>query len=185
MAVPEIIDKLLSFLQKENIFTEECEVVYFMVEARKVIDQQKLNLPILKFYADWCVHSSKDRITPEIKEMSEQMYAGAVARINDPNSPVDHAAPVSDFVYMVNLRREVGSFLAQYGLPEGLIQTKEEWIQFVSILAKVLENQPIVEPCDDVQEILFEPAAPRCVIGVIVFKTPVNGQGYFRLMNAY
>lgn len=185
MSVPEIVDKLAEFLDRRDSFTEECEVVYFMVEARKLIDQQKLSLPILKFYADWCVHSSKDVITPEIKAMSEQMYAGAVARINNPNSPEDHTSPISDFVYMVNLHTEIDDLLTQYGLSNDFTQVKERWVSFIGMLVKVLENQPINNPSIHVQTILFEPAAEGCVIGTIVFRQPVESYPHFTLKNAY
>lgn len=185
MATSEIMDKLRILLTKENVFAEECEVVYFMVEARKVIDQQKLSFPVLKFYADWCVHSSKDKITPEIEMMSESMYDGAVARINDPNSPEDYTSAINDFVYMVNLRAEIGSFLTDLGLPSDLAYLEEDWIRFVVMLTRVLENQPINNPSTNVQTILFEPATPGCVIGTLVFKQPVGGYPSFSLKNVY
>lgn len=185
MAVPEIVQKLDSFLKEADLFTHECEAVYFMVEVRKVIEQQNLSLPVLKFYTDWCVHSEKDKITPEIKAMAEQMYSGAVTRIKDPNSPEDHTLAVNDFVYMVNLRSETASFLSQFGLPDDLTQKDEYWKRFIAVLVKVLENQPINDPSGDVQTILFEPAATGCVIGTIIFKQPVEGYPSYSLKNVY
>ena len=73
MSSNEISDKLRAFVDRYCPLTEECHAVYLMVELRKIIDQQQLKLSLLKFYADWTVHSSKDRITPEVRQVSENL----------------------------------------------------------------------------------------------------------------
>lgn len=52
-----IFDKLKIFLNKHLLFTEECEVVYFLVEIRKLIEDNKKNFKTLYFYCCWVAHS--------------------------------------------------------------------------------------------------------------------------------
>lgn len=52
-----IVDKLNIFLNEHLIFSEECEVIYFLVEIRKLIENDKKNYGTLYFYCCWVIHS--------------------------------------------------------------------------------------------------------------------------------
>jgi hypothetical protein len=188
MAKDEIIYKLDAFLRGHDTLGEEAHVTYLMVETRKVIDQtgSAKTYPLLKFYADWAVHSRKDRITAEIEALSEQMYAAVVEEITAPYPGLSRGrSPVLAFVYMDDLRREMERFLIHNSLDDTLATNQDSWIAFVSLLVKILENQPIAEPSQNVKTICFEPAKARCVIGTIVFRQPVNGYDHYTIKNAY
>lgn len=185
MSKVEIVTKLQRLFSKD--ITEEAHVLYFMVEARKVMehDGSSDRYPLLKFYADWAAHSEKDRISPEIKQMSEDIYSYAVRVINSPHGIVDEKSKALEFAYMESLSIEVTTFLAEEKITANLTTEKEAWINFASLLVKVLEGQPINNPSESVATIMFEEANPRCTALTIVFKQPVNGYPSYTMKNAY
>ncbi len=188
MSKDEIISKLQRLFSQHDPLLEEAHVVYFMVEARKIIDEHDKSVarfPLLKFYADWTAHTQKDKITPEIEQMAEEMYGYAVRVINAPHGIVDEKSKALEFAYMESLSSEVGTFLVEAGVNTDLATNKDKWTMFASLLVKVLENQPINNPSANVRCIIFEPASPRCVALRIDFKVPVNGNHWYAMKNAY
>ena len=70
----EIVDKLNLFLDKHSPFTEECHVLYTLVEIRKVLDRENNHkYPILRFYCNWSVHTDKDS-TKEMEAVMKDIY---------------------------------------------------------------------------------------------------------------
>jgi hypothetical protein len=70
----EIIGKLREFLNQHSPIRDESDAVYLMVELRKLLDRQEEEIPerlfpLIRFYADWTVHTRKDYITPRIQEI--------------------------------------------------------------------------------------------------------------------
>jgi hypothetical protein len=187
MANPEVVEKMKAFLTLHSPATEECHVVYVMVEVRKVIDQEKSRdtYPLLKFYADWTVHSRKDQVTKEMKEIVRQMFDAAAAEINSPLHGLVDRRRIRNFAYMKDLQSEIRAFLINHGIDDNLTPTKAIWVGFVQLLVKVLESQPIVEPIEEVPYVQFEPAAHGCVILRVMFTSPVRGHTHFDYMNAY
>lgn len=186
MAREEIIEKLNKFLIGHNPLIEECHIVYLMVEIRKVIDHEKSSVtyPLLKFYSDWTVHTEKDHITPEIKQMMEEMYKTAEMEIKNP-ALRKTGSPIMLFAYMDRLGQEMKSFFEKHAIDPSLAQEKNRWLEFVQLLVKVLENQPIIAPTLDIESFFFQPANPGCVIGILRFKQPIGGYNFYRFMNAY
>lgn len=185
MAREEIIEKLNNFLIKHNPFDEESQVVYLMVEIRKVIDREKnsVKYPLLKFYTDWIVHTEKDHITTEIRQIMEEMYETAKAEIIN-SLKRKSGSPIIRFAYMEDLYKEMEQFLKKYNINTALTG-KEVWLQFVQLLVKVLQNQPIKNPIDDVVSFYFASTAPNCVHGIIIFSQPINGFNYYQFANVY
>lgn len=183
MSKPEIIDKLNKLLQNSLPFTEECQVVYLLVEIRKVLDRDgNTKYPILRFYCNWIVHTDK-RTSPEIELIMQKIYAEACNSIAVPNGA--RMNTMTDFIYMENLRTQLSDFLGEYGLPKPLTDDDDHWISTVTLLVDILVDQPIKAPCAGVTEFLFEPAAPRCVWATIVFDNLVGGYSHLTLKNAY
>lgn len=186
MGYPEIVRKLATIIEDKAPLTEECHVVYLLVEVRKILDHKDSNkkYPLLKFYADWCVHTSKDRISPEIQEIMSRMYESAIGQIENPGDG-KVASPAMQFAYMEDLASDFEKFLEDHHLPTTLVREEGMWLSFVQLLVRVLQDQPIVEPVQNVQRFFFEPAAEGCVVGVMIFKEPVSDNHYYRFMNSY
>ncbi len=187
MALPSIVMKLTHFLQNTVQMGREPDVVYFMVELRKIIDSESLakDFPAAKFYADWTVHSRKDRITPEMRDVLLEIYEYAKSVIENP-AAASPDSPVNHFLYMNTLREEVRRLLGIYGINAELTEEDENWKIFVVTLVKVLEEQPIVGPVDNkVDSLVFEPANDGCSILLLKFVEPVLENHWFKCGNAY
>jgi hypothetical protein len=180
----EIVKKLNDFLIKHKIFTEECHVVYLMVEIRKILDRENGHrYPLLRFYCDWTVHTEKGRITDEMKIIMSEIFQTVKAEIENP-AMTRAGSPVMRFAYMENLKGEIKMFLEGHGISFVLVE-EDNWIQFVQLLVNVLENQPIKNPIDEIVLFSFIPAAERCFQGIIKFKQPINRYDHYRFANAY
>lgn len=179
----EIVEKLQTFLQKMP-FTEECHVIYLLVEIRKILDREEnKKYPLLRFYCDWSVHTAKDRITPEIKNLMSEIYLDVSEQMLN-IYPLNKKVKIVSFSYMEDLQIEVGQFLQEYGLPQELV-IKENWLEFVKLCVRVLSDQPINNPCIDIQRFSFIPAAKNCVGVRIDFTHKVGDFDYYQLRNAY
>ena len=187
MAREEIIEKLDFFLKEHAPFTEENHAVYLMVEIRKILDhekdhRQKGDFSLLRFYCDWTVHTEKTRITDDMRSIMDVVYKDAKSHIEAP-AMRKAMSPVMKFAYMDKLKDQITSFLGQRGLDMALVGNG--WLPFVQLLVRVLENQPINNPTDDIALFSFVPAAERCVRGVVYFKEPINGYDHYKFANAY
>ena len=74
----EIVDKLYHFLNSHLPIQEEYEAVYLMVELRKLLDHQDAGIPvksfqIIRFHADWTVHTQKDQNTSHIQAVMDRL----------------------------------------------------------------------------------------------------------------
>lgn len=187
MAREEIIEKLNKFLINHNPFTEECQIVYLMVEIRKILDHERSNNPQnnstpLRFYCDWTVHTEKTKITDNIRTIMDKVFQDVKSQIEQPYS-VQAMSPVMQFAYMDKLKDEMFRFLKNRDMNTDLVGN--HWLPFVQLLVRVLENQPIKNPTDEIELFSFIPAADRCVRGIIKFKRPINGYDHYTFANAY
>jgi hypothetical protein len=178
----EITYKLTDFLGPIRRFSEESQIVYTLVELRKLLDHYDADALLIRFYADWAVHISKER-NKTFKDFARAIYDNAAAKIN-----ADHPLAVEDteiirFAHGQTLARELEQFLEAHGLPSNLTRNDETWNSFVSLLVKVLENQPIIKPCDGIAKMYFVPAAENCVILRIDFTDPIKGYDHYRYMS--
>lgn len=179
----EIVEKLDTFLNKHMPPSEECHAVYLMVEIRKILDQENSrNFPLLRFYCNWTVHTDK-YIEDEMKTVMEEMYRDIKEQIENPVMVKSDSAPVR-FAYMDNLKAEMKKFLEERSINLSIIESGN-WIEFIGFLVKVLEDQPIKSPTDDITLFSFVPAAKRCVRFTVVFKNPINGEPSYNFGNAY
>lgn len=183
MAREEIIHKLSVFFTAHPVPTEECHVVYLMISIRKILEHEKgEDFLLLRFYCDWLAHTQKDRITNEIRQIMTDVYDTAVSEIANPSTQVA-GSPVMQFAYMENLKQEMNRFFTDRSITTDL--TDKGWLQFIGMLVKVLENQPINKPTDTIDSFSFVPAADQCVRGTLVFHEPVGGYPSYNFSNYY
>jgi hypothetical protein len=178
MSSGEICDKLRDFLQRHCPMTEECHAVYLMVELRKIIEQQQLPVHLLRYYADWTLHSNKGRGHGPVSPASENLYCEAMTLLKAPALAHIGSAPAFEkFGNMDDLRNEMAAILAHLGIQPDRVVSDENWSPFVCLLTEVLANQPIVNPSANVAMIRFEPTKRVCVIE---FKKTVGARKMFR-----
>lgn len=151
----EIIAKLNEFFKKHLPMREQCEIVYFMVELRKLLDWRNnrggKEYRVLRFYCDWSVHTSKKRLTPEIKKVMEEIDKSITG---NKDSPYDDL-PIH-FVYKEDLKDEIEGFLKELGLSNKILE-ENNWYGFVHLLNKVLIDQPIIKPTEHIEYFTFKP----------------------------
>lgn len=191
MAREEIIEKLDRFLLKHAPLTEECHVVYLMVEIRKILDHERNHwnprmygdpLTLLRFYCDWTLHTEKTKITDNMKAIMSEVFNDIKAQIENP-AMRQSMSPVMQFAYMDKLKDGLKQFFEQRNITPILVG--DGWLPFIQLLVKVLQNQPIKNPIDDVLLFSFLPAADRCVRGIINFTQPIKGYNHYTFGNAY
>ena len=131
MGLPQIKDKLKNeflFLESEENTLDEKDVVYFLVEVRKMLYHEKKTrvFPAIKFYADWVVHIQKDYIPKFIEDMMKTSED-----------------KLDEFVKMKYLKQEITQFLKSHELPILLVNDKN-WEFFWRKLICVLSEQPLI-----------------------------------------
>ena len=167
MGENEILGKLRNTLYTS--FSEECQVMYFLVEARKInCRSNNPNYPWIKFYRDWAVHISKDESTKEIREVMKKIYDEITSR-NIENMTVRFNPVIPGFACMENLRKEINLFLQSNNLPDSLINI-ENWNKFVHTLTKILADQPITDAHPKIKSFSFVPDINDCISGVIEYQ---------------
>lgn len=127
----QIKDKLtieFKSLETEGYSLNEKDIVYFLVEARKMIqhDNNQHTFPAIKFYADWVLHIKKEHVPKFIEDM-----------ISNLDGKLD------EFVNMEYLRQDIANFLKLHGLPMLLINEKN-WKVFWKHLINALSEQPMI-----------------------------------------
>ena len=183
MARDQIIEKLDGFIAEHTPISEECHAVYLMVEIRKILDHEKCeDFPLLRFYCNWTVHTDK-YIQAEMKALMEEMYFDIKEQIASPALAKRDSAP-NRFAYMENLKTEMKAFLEERGINLSIVEGNN-WIEFIGLLVKVLEDQPIKNPTADIRLFSFIPAAEHCVRFIVEFNAPIQGNHWFKFGNAY
>lgn len=189
MTEEEILNKLNIFLKNRVSFKEECEVVYLMIEIRKILEREKNGkYSILRFYCDWTVHIQKDRITEDMKKIIIKVYERVKEEIE--NGQVVRG-DIIKFIYMQQLQKEMIDFFDEIELSNNF-RKDEFWLSFLKLFVKILENQPIVNYKSDIKikTFCFIPSPEEAVVGVIVFKNRILGKNgksydYYKFANVY
>ena len=143
----EIISKLRLTLGKP--ITEECQVVYIMVEMRKLLDRTQKGYPLLRFYCNWVVHIDIDKISAA-REILE--------KISEEHKNGKFADTELEFIKFDHLRVQISQFLNDFDLPKDLAISEEKWRKFKIILANVLVDCPLKIKVEPIEEFVFKKA---------------------------
>jgi hypothetical protein len=137
------------------------------------------------------VHISKDRTDPTTVDVLRTMNGEIEGQIRAASQIAGRSA--IDFAYFESMRRELLGFLTEQGIETRQFRGGERWPEFISVIVKALENQPLtVDPSHglNITKVTFLPSAPRCVILKVEFATPIVSSAgeechWFKLSNAY
>lgn len=176
----EIIEKLNNFLSTHNPLTEECQVLYLMVQIRKILDYlDDKTYSILRFYCDWAVHTKKSHTEP-IREVIERIE-GSInkGRAFGKQFLADNSSPF-EFMGLIELQREMESFFKDVALPEAIFQNSN-WSDFRHLLLRILANQPITDPTSNIAKVYFLTASKGAGVLMVEFK---DGKSY-RFVNRF
>lgn len=184
MATYQVINKLGAFLKKGRLFTQESQVVYFMVGIRKILDNENdVDFSLVRFYCDWTVHTKKDMVTSVMKKIIRQIYSAAKLDLETPAAIKNGPSPISDFIYMEHLKKEVNKFIIKYSISSPF--NTPEWGSFAKLLIKVLESQPIVNPIKEVSLLSFIPYLRNTAQMELDFSRPVGSYRSYQATTFY
>lgn len=168
----QILEKLTTFVNLHGTFSEECEVVYLMVELRKLLDRDRENghldrYSIVRFHADWVLHTKKERITPAMKIV-----------LNNIDNSID-VYPKNgniDFLLLPEFRKELTELLKINQIPNEFCKDNDKWTNFMVTLAGVLADQPIVNPTVNISEFRYIDMNKEGIMANIEFRGGRAGQ---------
>lgn len=168
----EIVEKLNKFLNQRSEINEEFEAVYIMVELRKLLDRERERngtdpYPLVRFHADWVVHTKKERITPTMKEIMTNIDDSIVTYPKDNNI---------DFLLLPEFRKELTKLLEVNNLPNQFCKKDTEWVNFMLTLAQVLADQPIINPTDNIAEFRYVDIKKEGIMVTIDFRGKKEGE---------
>ncbi|MFH1971220.1 MAG: hypothetical protein ABIJ05_02450 [Patescibacteria group bacterium] len=147
----QIIEKLDKFLGERPQIKEEFEIVYLMVELRKLLDRERGRNhqnqdSLVRFHADWTLHTDKRKITAPMKEIMKKIDDSIDTYPKDGNI---------DFLLLPEFRAELIKLLEEHGLPNDFCIKDENWLVFITTLTQVLSDQPIINPTDNITEFRY------------------------------
>jgi len=133
--INDIQNKLKNYLQYRYPFRNERDVVYFLVEIRKIIEKEKTYkyYPIVSFYCDWIVHPQIDHK----KTISNILHL--LKLIEEGKGYVG----MSELYSMSAFRENMSSFLTNKKIKD-FTKNEQDWRRFFINLKNILVEQPIV-----------------------------------------
>ena len=142
--VNDILRKLESELRQEII--SERQVVYILVEIRKLIDTEELakQFEALKLHCDWVVHTKLSRRSA--KELLSQLNNVYSERLSK-NLPEKAMMEVSEKLGLQAFRRDFHSFLQLYGLDDSVCNGNW-WLAFLYYYSCVIQDCPLESRAD-------------------------------------
>jgi len=150
--VLDLLSKLTGTIS--NPIRTECQVVYLMVELRKLMDRReeerrngmsegdrrnlRREFPVLKLFCDWAVHINIEwnrEAEPLLRE-----FDGAVE-----SAKAGNGIPFSflQFLSLSHFRDEFARFLHVNGLPSRLVEDGDAWDLFLNLYSAVVSDCPI------------------------------------------
>lgn len=145
-----VIDKLKIFLNKHPVFKEECEVVYFLVAIRKLIEDDKKKFRTLYFYCCWVAHSRLSY--PNIADfLSDKFDSYIDLQRGKREIQKDLINGQEDFFKLRDLNNELNAFLSGKKLPVNFLKGNV-WHKFCQLF---LDN---IMKCEiDISEVNKKP----------------------------
>lgn len=133
-----VIDKLKFFLKVHTLFTEECEVIYLMVQIRKILNDGGIPHRTLRFYCNWALHNKLDQETTT-SLLSDKLEP----EINRKKSGHENARNLilynSDFFKLNTLKDDLELFINENAIPTDLMDNKNWW-GFAKLLLEIIKD---------------------------------------------
>lgn len=138
----QIINKLNEHIL--NGVTREADVIYLLVQIRKILDREKLKTeyPFLDLYCDWVLHT-------DISSKKNQQILGkinlAVAALEDPDG-MDYADALDNLNKAISLDGLYGDMqkIFQAKKIDESIFGRENWQKFGELLFEILRDIPLI-----------------------------------------
>lgn len=191
MSTTDIQLKLQRHLDGLELFEKEMEVIYLLVEIRKLMEREDVMQPrhrSIKFYCDWALHTMKSRDFRGLEDVFNEIYVGCEEFFlrNTGVTP----QPLSRLMYFEQLRRDLRPFFEEHNLSVAMLDNEETWVSFVKQLLGIVTDQPISKPIPLISEILVVGSNQNSAAIMIVFEEPIidsTGKSnlHFQYRNAF
>lgn len=128
------------FLNTRSEFTQKNEVVYFLSEIRKVIENSN-KYSNLNFYCNWVLHSKLTwKSTMKILSSKFDKFIDFSKSRKEIQQMIAHADS-GRFIKMEDFKSELKCFLNDYELPD--IFDDSNWREFRKLYLKIIHKCPI------------------------------------------
>ncbi len=165
------IDKLKDFLNRHQLLTEECEVIFVMVQIRKILDFGGTPYRTLRFYSNWVLHKELDRVTTTkllIDILGPEIDSKKTRRDNVRNLILNKP----DFFKVKTLKNELKNFINENTLPTNILSNRN-WRNFRKGVLESIRDCPVSFVPTEIESLRVEKINDK------VFKynfTIINGQ---------
>jgi hypothetical protein len=137
----DMTDELLRKIQRvlEQRITNEKQVVYLMVELRKLMDREKYNDPVLRTFSNWVVHTSlsypKGGSTFLLNEFDHLMTD--LFEHKKKSNQLNH-------ISLTEFRVALHRCFQRFGLSGEFVENGGAWRRFVQLYSSIVSECPIV-----------------------------------------
>lgn len=161
----EIKDKI-ALLLSDNVFTSEKDIIYFLVEVRKLLEKTKVldQYKIVKFYCDWALHPEKDR---NLRDMQEYMLLLETKE--------SELIGQRSMFKMLPLKEELSKVLVKLHITD-FTQENDVWRRFRKQLFYVLSEQPFNIGKLDESKVAYVMYVSETSSFDVEYKPTVNGR---------
>lgn len=133
-------DELLTKIQGvlDLPITTEMQVLYLLVELRKLIDREKYKNPVLRTFCNWVVHTDLEN-KAEGSRLVLTEFDDQMTRVLERNESVPSFEHLSFGAFRAALEQCFDSF----GLSAKFIKDKSEYLRFVGLYSSIVSECPI------------------------------------------
>jgi len=122
-----------------SAITTEMQVVYLLVEIRKLLDRDNYTQPTIRSFSNWVVHTSlehKAEGTTQVLQEFDECVSLTIEENKGPGTFPQHYS-------LRNFRDGLQTFLAAYTLPTQLTDDDTTWQTFCRLYSDVVSDCPI------------------------------------------
>jgi len=180
MATDSIVEKINDLITSSNAFSSEKDVVYFLVQLRKLMEREGIHKKhaSVTFYCDWALHPKKTRNHKDIKGIYVSIYKECKASYNEEDD--NNEDSILSLLQFKSLRNDIELVFEEYELDKKLLDEKM-WTAFSKKLLGVLKDQPLVLGNEDIniKEIMITKADNNEFHIQVIFCEPITDKrGY-------
>ncbi len=132
-----IKQKLADALTSE--ISQECQVMYILVEVRKFLDVAKVaGFSSLRMYCNWVVHDKLSLPNAEADALLKAFDEAKEAQ----SKGFGYTAHIP-YLSLSNFRNELRRFLMDNSLPTNIVDDENQWKAFLYLYTTIIEDCPI------------------------------------------
>lgn len=132
------IDKLKDFLNRHSLLTEECEIIFVMVQMRKILDCGGTPYRTLRFYCNWVLHNELSRETTT-KLLIDIFRSGIDSKKSGHDNARNLISNNYDFFTFKTLKNELKDFINEHTLPTNILNNRN-WKNFRKLLLEIIKD---------------------------------------------